>query len=96
LDPAGLAEWVMNVPPVELIVSCLVFAGEKFKIRHCNGREQWPELAATRAIAGNDLSYVGLRFIADFPALAATGVRFFHLSVPFCPTSSMPRRHLPL
>jgi len=96
LDPARFAEWVMNGTPVELIVCCLVFAGEKFEVGHRDGGEQRAELAATRAIAGNDLSYFGLRFIADFPALAATGVSFFHWSALFCPTDSRPRLHLPL
>src|SRR5262245_40802381 len=64
-----------------MIVRHVVLAREKFEIGPCNGGQQGSELAAARAIAGDHFADFGLRFIADFSALAAAGVGFFHRSL---------------
>jgi hypothetical protein len=68
----------MDRAPVELVVSQFVLSAQKFEVGHRNRGQQRPELAAARAITGNDFANIGLRFEADLSALAAAGIGFFH------------------
>ena len=64
-----------------MIVGDFVLAGQKLEVRHRNGRKQRSELAAARAIAGDDFADVSLGFVPDLAALATTGVGLFHPSL---------------
>ena len=86
LDAASPAERVMNGALVELVVRHLVLAGEQLEVGHCNGGKQGPELAAARAIAGNDVANVSQDLVADLSALATTGIGLFHRLLPFFQT----------
>src|SRR4029077_6785776 len=58
LNPARLAERVMDSAVVELILGYFIFSRQKLEVRHCDAGKQRSEFAAARTVAGDDFADV--------------------------------------
>src|SRR5690606_4530641 len=73
-DPAGRAEQMVDVLPAELVIGQRVLSRAELEPLRLDEGQQQAALRADRAVAGDDLLQVGLRFVADLAAVAAARI----------------------